>query len=145
MLAPKAEDENRWQPTEIEFIRKTMDNVINTYNIDRNRIVAIGRQAGGAMALILGFSHRDLVRGIIPIDAPFPLRAGIAPNDPAERVAFHAILVKGSPVSAAVTNAVKALKDAKYPVSEQELEAPGKLTDSLRESLAQWIDSLDRI
>ncbi len=145
VLAPKAEDENRWQPTEIEFIRKTMDNVINTYNIDRNRIVAIGRQAGGAMALILGFSHRDLVRGIIPIDAPFPLRAGIAPNDPAERVAFHAILVKGSPVSAAVANAVKALKDAKYPVSEQELEAPGKLTDSLRESLAQWIDSLDRI
>ena len=116
--------------------------MINTYNIDRNRIVAIGRQAG---RLILGFSHRDLVRGIIPIDAPFPLRAGIAPNDPAERVAFHAILVKGSPVSAAVANAVKALKDAKYPVSEQELEAPGKLTDSLRESLAQWIDSLDRI
>ncbi len=145
VLAPKAADENRWQPTEIEFIRKTMDNMINTYNIDRNRVVSIGRQAGGAMALILGFSHRDLVRGVIPIDAPFPLRAGISPNDPAERLAIHAILVKGSPVSAAVGNAVKALRDAKYPVSEAELAAPGKITDEVRQALAYWIDALDRI
>jgi len=145
ILAPKAADDNRWQPTEIEFIRKTMDNVINTYNIDRNRIVSFGRQAGGAMSLILGFSHRDLVRGIIPVDAPFPLRAGISPNDPAERLAIHAILVKGSPVSRAIGNAVKALETAKYPVSRTELESPGKITDALRESLTQWIDSLDRI
>ena len=145
VLSPKAADENRWQPSEIEFIRKTMDNVLNTYNIDRNRIVSFGRQAGGAMALILAFSHRDLVRGTIPVDAPFPLRAGIAPNDPAERLAIHAILVKGSPVSAAVGNAIKALESAKYPVSRTELESPGKISDELRETLSRWIDSLDRI
>lgn len=145
VLAPKAADDNRWQPTEIEFIRKTMDNIINTYNIDRNRIVSFGRQAGGAMSLILGFSQRDLVRGVIPVDAPFPLRAGISPNDPAERLAVHAILVKGSPVSNAIGNAIKALEAAKYPVSRTELESPGKITDELRESLTQWIDSLDRI
>ena len=145
VLAPKAADDNRWQPTEIEFIRKTMDNIINTYNVDRNRIVSFGRQAGGAMSLILGFSQRDLVRGVIPVDAPFPLRAGISPNDPAERLAVHAILVKGSPVSRAVGNAIKALEDAKYPVSRTELESPGEITDELRESLTQWIDSLDRI
>ena len=145
LLAPKAADDNRWQPTEIEFIRKTMDNIINTYNVDRNRIVSFGRQAGGAMSLILGFSQRDLVRGVIPVDAPFPLRAGISPNDPAERLAVHAILVKGSPVSRAVGNAIKALEAAKYPVSRTELESPGKITDELRESLTQWIDSLDRI
>jgi serine protease Do len=145
VLAPKAADDNRWQPTEIEFIRKTMDNIINTYNVDRNRIVSFGRQAGGAMSLILGFSQRDLVRGVIPVDAPFPLRAGISPNDPAERLAVHAILVKGSPVSRAVGNAIKALEAAKYPVSRTELESPGKITDELRESLTQWIDSLDRI
>lgn len=145
VLAPKAADDNRWQPTEIEFIRKTMDNIINTYNVDRNRIVSFGRQAGGAMSLILGFSQRDLVRGVIPVDAPFPLRAGISPNDPAERLAVHAILVKGSPVSRAVGNAIKALEAAKYPVSRTELESPGEITDELRESLTQWIDSLDRI
>ena len=145
VLAPKAADDNRWQPTEIEFIRKTMDNIINIYNVDRNRIVSFGRQAGGAMSLILGFSQRDLVRGVIPVDAPFPLRAGISPNDPAERLAVHAILVKGSPVSRAVGNAIKALEAAKYPVSRTELESPGKITDELRESLTQWIDSLDRI
>ena len=145
VLAPKAADDNRWQPTEIEFIRKTMDNIINTYNIDRNRIVSFGRQAGGAMSLILGFSQRDLVRGVIPVDAPVPLRAGISPNDPAERLAVHAILVKGSPVSNAIGNAIKALEAAKYPVSRTELESPGKITDELRESLTQWIDSLDRI
>ena len=145
VLSPKAADENRWQPSEIEFIRKTMDNVLNTYNIDRNRIVSFGRQAGGAMSLILAFSHRDLVRGAIPVDAPFPLRAGIAPNDPAERLAIHAILVKGSPVNTAVGNAIKALEAAKYPVSRTELESPGKISDELRETLSRWIDSLDRI
>lgn len=145
LLSPKAADENRWQPSEIEFIRKTMDNVLNTYNIDRNRIVSFGRQAGGAMALILGFSHRDLVRGVIPVDAPFPLRAGITPNDPAERLAMHAILVKGSPVRAAVDNAIKTLESAKYPVSKTELDSPGKISDELRETLSRWIDSLDRI
>ena len=122
-----------------------MDNVLNTYNIDRNRIVSFGRQAGGAMSLILAFSHRDLVRGAIPVDAPFPLRAGIAPNDPAERLAIHAILVKGSPVNTAVGNAIKALEAAKYPVSRTELESPGKISDELRETLSRWIDSLDRI
>ena len=145
VLSPKAADENRWQPSEIEFIRKTMDNVLNTYNIDRNRIVSFGKQAGGAMALILAFSHRDLVRGVIPVDAPFPLRAGIAPNDPAERLAIHAILVKGSPVSAAAGNAIKALEFAKYPVSRTELESPGKISNELRETLSRWVDSLDRI
>ncbi len=97
------------------------------------------------MALILGFSHRDLVRGVIPVDAPFPLRAGITPNDPAERLAMHAILVKGSPVRAAVDNAIKALESAKYPVSKTELDSPGKISDELRETLSRWIDSLDRI
>ena len=145
VLAPKAADENRWQPSEIEFIRKTMDNLLGTYNIDRNRIVSLGRQAGGAMSLILGFSHRDLVRGVILIDAPFPLRAGIAPNDPAERLAIHAITVKGSPVNATVSKAIAALQAAKYPVGQTELEAPGKVSDELREHLVRWIDSLDRI
>ena len=97
------------------------------------------------MALILGFSQRDLIRGIIPVDAPIPLRAGIAPNDPAERLAIHAILVKGSPVSGATGNAIKALEAAKYPVSQTALESPGKITEQLRENLAQWIDALDRI
>ena len=44
-----------------------------------------------------------------------------------------------------VGNSIEALETAKYPVSRTELESPGKITDTLRESLTQWIDSLDRI
>ena len=58
---------------------------------------------------------------------------------------MHAILVKGSPVRAAVDNAIKALESAKYPVSKTELDSPGKISDELRETLSRWIDSLDRI
>ena len=93
MLTPKAEDENRWQPTEIEFILQTMDNVIN---ITISTVIGLLPWASGrGQWPDSAFSHPDLVRGIIPIDAPFPLRAGIAPNDPAGELPFTPFWSKG--------------------------------------------------
>ncbi len=50
VLAPQSADEKRWLSTEIEFVRKTIDDVMRTYSIDPTRVVLHGYQAGGAMA-----------------------------------------------------------------------------------------------
>src|SRR5205085_2529676 len=49
LLAPKAADPNKWQPTEAAFVRKTLDEVVKTYNIDKSRIVVHGHEGGGAL------------------------------------------------------------------------------------------------
>ena len=145
LLAPRSADRTRWNPTQVDFIRKTIDNIISTYNIDRNRIVVHGRQAGGSMSYLLGFSHRDLIRGVAPIDAALPARATVEPNDPAERLAFYAFIVKGSRLEAAINTGLDRLQQAKYPVSSVQLNGADGLTDTQRSQFAQWIDTLDRI
>ncbi|MBT7256196.1 MAG: PDZ domain-containing protein, partial [Planctomycetaceae bacterium] len=37
VLAPQSADPARWNPSEVDFIRKTIDNVLSIYTIDRNR------------------------------------------------------------------------------------------------------------
>jgi pimeloyl-ACP methyl ester carboxylesterase len=70
----------RWQPTEVEFIRKSLDDLISKYNIDRTRIVAQGSQAGGAMAWLTALNHRDLIRAVARLDTALPARAQVAAN-----------------------------------------------------------------
>jgi poly(3-hydroxybutyrate) depolymerase len=71
-IAPQPADAARWQPTEVEFIRKSLDDLISKYNIDRTRIVAQGSQAGGAMAWLTALNHRDLIRAVAPFDTALP-------------------------------------------------------------------------
>src|SRR5215471_17373696 len=39
LLAPKSAESGRWQRTELEFIRKAIDDVVKKYNIDPARVV----------------------------------------------------------------------------------------------------------
>ena len=55
VLAPQSADEQRWMSTEIEFVRKAIDEVMRTYSIDPTRVVLHGYQAGGAMAYYVAF------------------------------------------------------------------------------------------
>lgn len=44
VLAPQALDPNKWEPTEAAFVRKTLDDLLSHYNIDRSRIAIYGYQ-----------------------------------------------------------------------------------------------------
>ena len=145
VLAPQSADPARWNPSEVGFIRKTIDNVLSMYTIDRNRIVVHGQQAGGSMSYLVGFSHRDLIRGVAPLDASLPARAAIKANDPGERLAFYAFNVKESKLAKASAAGVKRLTAAKYPVTTVQLNDKAGLSDSDRLQFLQWVDSLDRI
>ncbi len=97
LLAPKSAEAARWQRTELEFVRKAIDDVIGKYNIDRTRVVAIGQEAGGGMAYLLAAQNRDLIRGVAAIDAPMPPGMKPPEAEPAERLAIFTTTSKKSP------------------------------------------------
>jgi serine protease Do len=145
VLAPQSADPARWNPNEVDFIRKTIDNILSLYTIDRNRIVIHGQQAGGSMSYLVGFAHRDLIRGVAPVDAALPVRAALKANDPGERLAFYAFDVKESKLAKASAAGIKRLTAAKYPVTTILLNNKAGLSDNDRLQFLQWVDSLDRI
>jgi serine protease Do len=146
VLAPQPADAARWQPTEVEFIRKSLDDLISKYNVDRTRIVAQGSQAGGAMAWLTALGHRDLIRAVVPFDTSLPARAQVAANDPIERLAIHIAFPKNSKLADRIRAEVKQLEAMKYPVLVKELDDDAKqLTEDQTKELARWIDTLDRL
>ncbi|QDU93139.1 putative periplasmic serine endoprotease DegP-like precursor [Lignipirellula cremea] len=145
LLAPQAADPAKWTPGEVDFISKALDDILANYNVDRSRIVAHGYQAGGGIAYLAGFTHRDRVRGIAAVDAAMPGRAAPADNDPVLRVAVYTTRPDKSPLAPAIKAGVDKLEKLKYPVTTVEHEGPGRyLNDEEFAGFLRWIDSLDR-
>ena len=143
LLAPKSAEPVRWQRTELEFIRKAIDDVVQKYHVDPTRIVAVGEDAGGSLAYLLAGQHPDLIRGVAAINAPLPPGMRPPENDPVQRLAFWVPTAKRSPPSIAA--AIKFLRDAKFPVTEiDEGPLPRPLTNDEWKQLVRWIDTLDR-
>jgi len=146
LLAPQASDPSRWLPTEVDFIHKTLDDIISKYNVDLTRIVMHGYQAGAAMAYMTAFAHRDVVRAVAAVDAGLPTRARVTANDPIERLAIHTTYAKNSKLADRIKGAVKRLQQMKYPVIAKELDGDARyLNDEELAELVRWIDTLDRL
>jgi serine protease Do len=146
LLAPASGDPAKWQRSELEFIRKALDDLLAKYNIDRKRIAVAGTDGGGAMAFLFAFANRELSLAVIAIDAPLPPGAAIPPADPVFRHAFFLAGAKQSPSAAEVKSTVEKLRAARYPVTVKELgETSRPLSADERSELARWIDALDRI
>jgi serine protease Do len=143
LLAPKSAESARWQRTELEFIRKAIDDAVQKFNIDRTRIVVVGQDAGGGMAYLLGSQNRELIRGVAAINAPLPPSMRAPANDPVQRLAFFTAAAKKSPSS--IATGIKRLREAKFPVTQVEIgdTARAPSADEMQQ-LARWIDSLDR-
>jgi serine protease Do len=145
LLAPQSADPQKWLPTEAEFVQKTIADVQARYNIDPTRIVLHGYKAGGAMAYLVAFGQRSVVRAVAVVDAPIPARAQIPTNDPVERLAIYSASADKSALAAAIKAGLKRLTDMKYPVTEQNLDSARNLNDGELADLVRWIDALDRI
>ena len=145
VLAPRSENDRRWNPTEIEFIRKTLNKLIQDYNIDENRIVAHGNQGGASMAFLVAFRNRELVRAVAAVDAAVPGRMVLRANDPVERLAFYFSRPKSSKLAEKIDDDIERLRKFKYPVTENEQTGDDYLDADSIKSLARWIDTLDRI
>lgn len=145
LLAPKSSDPKRWQPTEVGFVRKAIDDVLGRYTIDRTRVVVNGYQAGGAMAYLVAFSHRDVVRAAAVVDAGPPARSQAPENDPIQRLAIYSVTIDKSRTAAPIEAAMKRLSEFKFPVTNKKLADGRDLNEAELGELARWIDALDRI
>jgi pimeloyl-ACP methyl ester carboxylesterase len=105
--------------------------------------VAAGEQGGGALTCLLAMAHRDLVRGVIAIEAP--AIGQLADNDPVFRLAFVTAAAGKSPAAGIIAKGVEQLRAMKYPVTQIDLgESPRDLSDEEWAALVRWIDALDR-
>jgi serine protease Do len=145
-LAPMSAKADKWEPTEADFIRKTLDDMIAHYNVDPARIATYGYQAGGSMAWLVGFGNSDRIRAIVAIDALPPARTKLPENDPVNRLA----IIVGMAAKATTASGMKALlgrlETAKFPITQKALgDQPRDLSGEELSELSRWIDSLDRI
>jgi serine protease Do len=146
VLAPLSASADKWQPTEVEFLRKTLDDVVSHYNIDPLRIATYGYQTGGTMAFLFGFEHVDRVRAIVAIDAVPPARLNLPENDPINGLAFFVGQAAKSPSAPVIKALSSALEDVKFPVTQQSLgDEPRDLNADELSALGRWLDTLDRI
>ena len=145
-LAPLSAKADKWEPTESDFIRKTLDDVIAHYNVDPTRIAAYGYQTGGSMAWLVGFGHLDRVRAVIAIDAVPPARTKSPENDPVNRLAVFVGTAAKAPTAAAMKAFLARLEATRFPITQKALgEQPRDLTSDELDELGRWIDALDRI
>ncbi|HTN77268.1 MAG TPA: PDZ domain-containing protein, partial [Pirellulaceae bacterium] len=135
-----------WDAGDVAFLRKTMDDVIAHYNVDRNRIAVGGYQSSGTMAYFTAFTNSDLIRAVIAIEAVLPQRLKPPENEPAKRWSIYTALATRSPQRSGIEANLKSLQAMKYPVVVHSTgqDARDLTTDELKE-VGRWLDSLDRL
>jgi serine protease Do len=145
-LVPQSGKPDKWEPTEAEFVRKSLDNVIANYNVDPTRIATCGYQSGGAMAWLVGLGHPDRVRAIVAIDAIPPARTKLPENDPVNRLAIFVGTAEKAAIGAPLKAILTRLEAARFPVTRVSLgDQPRELNAAELEQLGRWLDTLDRI
>jgi serine protease Do len=146
LLVPQSLDPKRWQATELEFIRKTVDQISSQYNVDSTRIVACGMRAGGTMALLAAFTDRDLFRAVAVSESTLPPRLRVPPNEPMQRLALFFSVAEKSPRTEGIGRNAEKLSEIKYPVIVREHEGePRDWNAGELSELVRWIDTLDRL
>ncbi|MEE3371619.1 MAG: PDZ domain-containing protein [Planctomycetota bacterium] len=143
LLMPQAANQKRWLPTEVDYVRKAIDEIRKAYRIDDTRIVVHGYQAGGVLAYMLAFSQRDLIRGVAAVDAAIPRRLNLPANAPLQRLAIYAASEDESPRASRAAVTLQRLRDLQYPVTTRQTK--GYLSEMQIDELVRWIDTLDRL
>ncbi|MFO7902448.1 MAG: PDZ domain-containing protein [Pirellulaceae bacterium] len=146
LLAPQSAAEDRWNATEVDFIRKTMDHVTRRYSIDPARVAVHGHRAGGAMAYHVAFENRDICRAIAPVGAPLPARLGVPRTDPVKPLAIYSCSSADSDLAQRIKAGEEKLREKAFPVVEVTMPGPERYLKSEELArLVRWLDTLDRI
>jgi serine protease Do len=145
LVVPRAADADRWDRTELEYLRRLVEQVVRQYVPDARRIVVCGQGGGGAMAWHLGLANRGVFTGVAALAAPLPRQVRVPENEPAQRLAVICGLSGDESVAAQMSQGLAKLAEAGYPVTTLTIrDRSGRLAVDEREELARWIDTLDR-
>jgi S1-C subfamily serine protease/predicted esterase len=144
LLMPLTQADSGWVPSDAAFVAEAMNAVIKEYSIDRSRVVTHGMGVGGQMAIYLGFTERDLVRGVATIGAVVSQVVGNARD---KRLSFYLAGGAVDPVIKSIAESRIKLAEKSYPVIYREIPNRGReYFDELQlREIARWIDMLDRL
>ena len=144
LVGPLTEQEGGWTPADTELVLEAVREVLTTYTVDRNRVVAHGSGNGGGMALSLGFKARDTFRGIAAHGAVWN---DPPDNIPAQRQSFYIAAGDRDPVLKAIAETRNKLAARGFPVLYRQFMNRGReyLDDTAFAELIRWIDALDRL
>jgi serine protease Do len=146
LLVPQMRDAERWNPDEAEFVRRALDNLSEEYEVDAARTIVHGRQAGGAMAVLVFSGDEAKIHGVAIVDAAMPPRARPPALQPTSRAAVYWAFAKDGKTAERIKAQIEQLKKMNYPVTQRELDRSGRdLNDAELAELVRWIDCLDRI
>ena len=144
LVGPKAENESGWLASEADFVRETVNAVMAEYTIDRQRVVAHGMDSGGQMAFRLGFTARDLFRGVAAAGAVCPVQPG---KEQANLwVSFFVIAGDKDPLAPMIAESKDRLAAQKLSVFFRKVPNLGHQypDTAVVKELVHWIDTLDR-
>ncbi len=138
LVVPQAASEEGWTSREVAFVSQALEMTLGDYTIDPLRVAVFGHQDGGAMAYLTTWKERPLVRGVAALQAVVP---GQPPeNEPEHRLAFW---LAGKKVGD--DPKVQLLGELEYPVTLNNRDATGTLSDDELADMLRWFDSLDKI
>jgi serine protease Do len=144
MLLPKSDNESGWLPGETDHVLEAAKDVMGRYTIDRRRVVAHGMGVGGQMAYHLGFTARELIRGVATTGAV----GNVAKKDNLSnrRLSFYLMAGDRDPLFKAVADVRTRLVERNFPVIFREVVNMGRQypNEELLRDLGRWIDVLDR-
>jgi S1-C subfamily serine protease len=143
VVGPLTEGESGWTPNDADWVLEALRDTLGRYSTDRQRVVAHGLGVGGQFAFYLGFTARDLIRGVATTGAVVNQPKD---NIPAQRLSFYVVGGDRDPLIKAIAESRTRLVDRKLPVIYREIPNRGREyldADTFRE-LVRWIDSLDR-
>jgi S1-C subfamily serine protease len=143
MVFPLSEIEGGWTPSQSDFVLESIQEAMKRYTVDRQRIVAHGQGIGGQMAVYLGFSQRDLIRGVAIHAAVVEQVKEFQPN---QRLAFYVTAGELDPTEKLIAESRTKLQDKKFSVIYRSIANRGReyLDETNVQDLAAWIDTLDK-
>lgn len=143
LLVPKSAAE-QWAPSDLSFIKKAIDRTAESYRVDPARVVAIGYEEGGMVAVRAASSLRERIRGVAGVN--FVPSGFKAENEPQFPTSFFVAQARDFGQAARAKAAIEQLRDLRFPVVERALPKDADdWTDAASTELLRWVEALDRI
>ncbi len=145
LVGPKTSQPDGWRPVDADFVTGLVEHISKRYAIDPLRVAVHTFGDTARMAAIVAFGKREMFRGVSLAGAA--LRSPPPENHPEFPLQFQFTCGDDDPALEAVEKTAEALRELKFPVSVTSVPGLGHeypSADSI-ETIARWIDALDRI
>lgn len=142
VLIPQSTSPDQWSPSEIEVVTSVIGQLNKQYPIDRERVVVGGTKAGGIMASLVAFNHRQLFRGLVTHETGISKQLVSIEASPVRSLL---VLLSGNKTNAdRIQESLDLLNRSHIPNHFQLLDANTNFPDWIPD-LMRWVNHVDRL